>query len=79
MLIEWDSGERITTSVALQERILTRMEKDANAPAERKGAASPVWVEKSFAGLQHGDFKGRGTGAGNLVRAAGFEPATPSV
>lgn len=57
MLIEWDSGERITTSVALQERILNRIEKEANAPAGRKGAASPVWMGKSFAGLQHGDFK----------------------
>jgi hypothetical protein len=57
MLIEWDSGERITTPIALQERILTRMEKEAIAPADRRGTSSPVWMGKSFAGLLTGDFK----------------------
>lgn len=57
MLIEWDSGERITTPIALQERILTRMEKEANAPAIRKGTASPVWMGRTFAGLLAEDFK----------------------
>ena len=57
MLIEWDSGERITTPIALQERILTRMENEANAPADRKGTTSPVWMGRTFAGLLAEDFK----------------------
>ncbi len=57
MLIEWDSGERITTPIALQEKILTRMEKEANAPADRKGTSSPVWMGRTFNGLLAGDFK----------------------
>ena len=52
-----DSGERITTPVALQEKILTRMEKEANAPADRKGTSSPVWMGRTFIGLLAGDFK----------------------
>lgn len=57
MLIEWDSGEQITTPIALQEKILTRIEKEANAPANLKGAASPVWMGRTFTGLQAEDFK----------------------
>lgn len=57
MLIEWDSGERITTSIALQEKILTRMEKEANAPAGQNGTASPEWMGRTFNGLLVEDFK----------------------
>lgn len=57
MLIEWDSGERITTLVALQEKILARMEKEANAPAGSKEKSSPVWMGRTFNGLLSVDFK----------------------
>ena len=57
MLIEWDSGERITTPIVLQAKILTRMEKEASAPADRKGTTSPVWMGRTFAGLLAEDFK----------------------
>ncbi len=57
MLIQWDGGEQMTTTVALQERILARMEKEANAPAIGKSRSSPAWMGKSFAGLLSSDFK----------------------
>jgi hypothetical protein len=41
----------------LQEKILTRMEKEANAPAVQKGSASPIWMGRTFAGLMAEDFK----------------------
>lgn len=57
MLIEWDSGERITTTVELQERILARMEKEASAPITKASRSSPAWMGKSFSGLSQEDFK----------------------
>ena len=58
MLIEWETGERITTPIALQEKILTRMEKDVSASTGKATRTSPAWMGRTFAGLSAGDFKG---------------------
>ena len=57
MLIEWDGGEQRATKVGLQERILTRMEKEASESKAGKSRTSPDWMGKSFAGLLQLDFK----------------------
>lgn len=57
MLIEWESGDCISTPITLQEKILSRMEKEANASITKTSRSSPAWMGKSFTGLNREDFK----------------------
>jgi hypothetical protein len=62
MLIEWETGERISTPIALQEKILARIEREAAAPLEKTTKKSATAVEISFSGLLASDFKDDVTG-----------------
>lgn len=66
MVIKWDNGEEITSSVELQSRIQERMEWERLAP-ERKAASAAAKsrrsarraVKKKFEGLQQNDFQNK--------------------
>ncbi len=62
MVIEWDSGETVTTPVALQEKIQERMEREVREQTTGKSRKTPVWMGRSFSGLAATDFKDDVTG-----------------
>jgi hypothetical protein len=82
MEIRWDTGEEISTSIALQQRIIERMRHEKEMEKEqlilkKKAKASTSQARKSFSGLELGDFglavsktawRGRGQLGGIVAR-----------
>lgn len=62
MLIEWDHGERVRTSAGLQEKIQERLEREARQQTSGKTRSTPIWMGRSFTGLQAADFQEDVTG-----------------
>lgn len=62
MQIEWDDGEQLKTKIGFQEKIQERMERDARQQTTGKTRNAPVWMGRSFSGLQAGDFQEDVTG-----------------
>jgi hypothetical protein len=82
MEIRWETGEEVSTSVALQQRIIERMQHEKELEIEqlaqkKKAKASSLTVRKPFSGLELGDFslvvsktawRGRGQLGGIVAR-----------
>lgn len=62
MLIEWDGAEQLRTKIALQEKIQARMEKEALQQRSGVSRKAPIWMGRSFVGLQSIDFREDVTG-----------------
>jgi hypothetical protein len=56
MLIEWDDGEQLKTKVAFPQKVQQRMEMEACQPKTGGSRNAPVWMGRSFTGLQPTDF-----------------------
>jgi len=65
MLIRWDDGQEVETTIGDQVRIKRNMERELQGPTPKGKRASkcPAWFGESFVGLKETDFKDDVTGS----------------
>lgn len=57
MIIEWDDGKQMKAKIGIQEKIQERMEREALQQKTGGARTAPIWMGRSFNGLQATDFQ----------------------